>query len=120
MKCTTQNYINGTSCIDATAFSVPVAYTFGTARRNQTYGPGFENVNFSVFKNFPIFERLKFQFRAETANLFNHPSLSNPTSDIASQGFVGSDPTSFGNAFGQVTGTQSTARAIQLAGKIIF
>jgi Carboxypeptidase regulatory-like domain/TonB dependent receptor len=122
MKCTTQNYINGTSCVDATAFSVPAPYTFGTARRNQTYGPGFENVNFSVFKNFPIFERLQFQFRAETANLFNHPNIANPTSDIASQGFIGTDPSTFGNAFGQVTSvqSQSTPRTIQLAGKIIF
>jgi hypothetical protein len=122
MKCSTQNYINGTSCVDATAFSVPGPYTFGTARRNQTYGPGFENVNFSVFKNFPIFERVQFQFRAETANLFNHPNIANPTSDIASQGFIGTDPSTFGNAFGQVTSvqSQSTPRTIQLAGKIIF
>jgi hypothetical protein len=122
MKCGAQNYIQGTSCIDATAYAVPAPGTFGNARRNQVYGPGFENVNFSVFKNFPIFERVQFQFRAETANLFNHPNLMNPTSDIASQGFNGSDPSTFGNAFGQLTAvqTQSTPRTIQLAGKIIF
>lgn len=122
MKCSTQNYINGTSCIDGTAFAVPAIGTFGTARRNQTYGPGLETVNFSLFKNIPIYERLQFQFRAEVANLFNHPNLANPTSDIASTGFIGSDPSSYGNNFGQVTGVQTGtgSRNIQLAGKIIF
>jgi hypothetical protein len=118
--CSVNNYIHGnaTSCIDATAFAIPAPYTFGNEGRNPLHGPGYSNVNASVFKDFSIWERLKFQFRAETSNLFNHPSASNPASDIQG-GFVGTDPTTYGD-FGTVTSTQSTARTIQLAGKLIF
>ena len=119
IKCSTQNYIQQTPCIDAGAFALPANYTFGNARRNPVHGPGLENVNFSLFKNFAIWREAQFQFRAEASNLFNHPSISNPTSDISASNFSGSDPSTF-NGFGQVTGTQSSARAIQLAGKVIF
>ena len=119
MHCSTANYINGTSCFDAGAFAVPAKYTFGDAHRNVTHGPGLENVNFSLFKNFPIVERLQFQFRAEAANLFNHPSIANPATDISQTNFDGNNPTTY-SGLGLVTGTQSGSRAIQLAGKLIF
>jgi len=45
--------------------------TFGNLARNKYYGPGFGSVDFSVFKNIPIRERLKIQLRAEMFNLFN-------------------------------------------------
>jgi hypothetical protein len=44
----------------------------GTAPRGAVYGPGFSRVDFSLFKNFNITERVKLQFRTETFNLFNH------------------------------------------------
>jgi hypothetical protein len=118
--CSLSNYIKGnpTSCIDATAFSIPDAYTFGNSQRNPLHGPGLSNVNFSLFKDFGIWERMKFQFRAEAANLFNHPSASNPNSEIE-QGFDPNNPGTY-QGFGTVTGTQSSSRAIQLAGKLVF
>jgi hypothetical protein len=120
--CGLSTYMHGntTSCIDATAFSIPAAYTFGNSSRNPLHGPGYSNVNFSLFKNFPIWERMKFQFRAEAANLFNHPSAGNPNSEME-QGFVPGDPSTYGN-FGTVTSASPlyTARSIQLAGKLIF
>jgi hypothetical protein len=119
MHCTTKNYINQTPCIDATAFAVPAPYTFGDARRDLAHGPGLENVNFSLFKTFPIYERLSFQMRAEAANLFNHPSVSNPASDISSPTFNGNQAATY-SGFGIISGTQSGSRAIQLAGKLIF
>ena len=119
MHCSTKNYINATPCVDATAFAVPALYTFGDARRDLVHGPGLENVNFSLFKTFPIYERLSFQFRAEAANLFNHPSIGNPATDISSNTFNGNDPSTY-SGFGLVSGTSSGSRAIQLAGKVIF
>ncbi|MGA1984906.1 MAG: TonB-dependent receptor, partial [Candidatus Sulfotelmatobacter sp.] len=47
----------------------------GTARRNQVYGPGFGDVDLSVFKNIPITERVKAQFRVEFFNIFNRVNL---------------------------------------------
>ncbi len=119
-NCSLSTYINGntTSCIDATAFAIPAPYTFGNGGRNPLHGPGYSNVNGSVFKDFPLWERMRFQFRAEVANIFNHPSASNPASDLQS-GFNSNDPSTYGD-FGTVTGTQSSARSIQLAGKLVF
>jgi hypothetical protein len=119
-NCSLKNYLQGnpTSCIDVSAFSIPDQFTFGNSERNPLHGPGLSNVNFSLFKSFPIWERAKFQFRAEAANLFNHPSAANPSSEIE-QGFVPGDPSTY-QGFGTVTGTQSSPRSIQLAGKLIF
>jgi hypothetical protein len=120
--CSLKNYIDGnsTSCIDATAFALPAPGTYGTSRRNPLTGPGYNNVDFSLFKNFNIWKTMKFQFRAEAGNLFNHPSAGNPNSEIESA-FVPSDPVGSSN-FGTVTGTSRFygPRSIQLAGKIVF
>ena len=48
---------------------------------------GREDVNFSLFKNFPIKERLKFQFRFETFALFNHTNFGNPASTFGTSSF---------------------------------
>ncbi len=41
-------------------------------------GPGYSNVDFSIFKDTNITEKLKLQLRAEVFNIFNHPNFSNP------------------------------------------
>lgn len=126
-NCSLHDYIKnngyhggGTSCIDPTAFVVPDAGTYGNSGRNSIHGPGYSNVNFSIFKNFNIWENLKFQFRAEAGNLFNHPSAGNPNSQMVLK-FNPSDPVGTSN-FGTVTTTSTFyhPRSIQLAGKIIF
>jgi len=43
------------------------------------------NLTFSVFKNFPIKEGLKFRFRFETFGLFNHTNFGNPSATIVRQ-----------------------------------
>lgn len=57
-------------CIDATAFTVndlypinPTNFAYGNAGRNLLRADGVETVDFSIFKNFPIRERMQFQFR---------------------------------------------------------
>ena len=66
-----------------------------------------ETVNFSLFKNFPIKERLRFQFRFETFGLFNHTNFGNPSATINT------------SSFGNITGA-SGARTIQLGAKLQF
>jgi hypothetical protein len=41
-------------------------------------GPGCKDVDASVFRDFNIYERVKFQFRGEATNVFNFVNLSNP------------------------------------------
>lgn len=119
-NCTRGQIIRGSKspCIDATAYTLPSAYTFGNTTRNTLHGPGFFNTDLSIFKNFPIWERLEFQFRAEAFNVFNHPSLGNPNSTLPAA-FNPSDAKTYGN-FGTVTTVQGHSRVLQLAGKINF
>ena len=66
---------------------MPTAFAYGNEGRNLLHGPGVENVNFSLFKNFPIKERLFLQFRMETYGLFNHSNFGNPSATINTSSF---------------------------------
>ena len=82
---------------------------YGTAARNIITGPGYADVDYSLFKKFMIKERVELQFRAEVFNLLNHVNYYYP---------IG-----VGNATWQTGGliTQAKpARIGQLALKIIF
>jgi hypothetical protein len=63
---------------NASAFALPALGTFGNIGRNALRGPGFGAVDFSVFKNTPITERITTQFRVEIFNLFNRANWANP------------------------------------------
>ncbi len=54
----------------------PTWLNYGNMPRLAVRGPGTNNWNTSLFKNFVIKERLKFQFRAESYNTFNHTQFS--------------------------------------------
>ena len=83
-------------------------------KSEQIYGPGYERINMSFFKNFTTFREQYLQFRADAFNLFNHPSWGQPSTTT-------DDP----NA-GQITGPASfqnytpDARFFQLALKYEF
>jgi len=80
--------------------------------RNDMFGPGVEDVDFSLFKNtsFSFFDKkLNTQFRAESFNLFNHTNFANPSSTVAAT-----------STFGQITATTIPGRQVQLGLKILF
>ena len=124
------------SCIDESAYQPATNYAvkgnvaYGNIHRNSLYGPGFQYENLAIFKDFPIYERLKFQFRAEAYNVFNHPSGANPNSGgitINTSGACAANSCLvFPSGYGQITGVQqvpgsfSGARLLELSGKIIF
>jgi len=60
------------------AFAAAAAGTFGNIGRNALRGPGFGSVDFSIFKETPVTERLRTQFRVEIFNLFNRANYANP------------------------------------------
>ena len=51
-----------------------------SSRRNAYYAPGYNDVDFSVFKNTKIGERINTQFRVEMFNLFNTTNYAPPFS----------------------------------------
>ena len=69
----------------------PANNSFGNLSRNAFRDLGFNNVDFSIFKNFSFKERYNAQFRAEFFNIFNHPNYANPYGSIATSG-IGDDP----------------------------
>jgi hypothetical protein len=95
-------------------FAVPAANTFGNVGRNAFKGPGFANVDLSIFRRFAVTERIKLEFRVESFNFTNTPQYPNPDGG-------------FGNAtFGQITsaaiGSSSDggSRQIQLGLRLQF
>ena len=83
----------GTQWWNPAAFAVPTGGPLcpntatgfcGNLSRNKFYGPGFADVDFSVFKNIPITERLKIQLRAEMYNLTNRINLSQGSTAVGS------------------------------------
>lgn len=56
----------------------PALGTYGNMGRNILRDAGFNNLDFSIFKNFSLRERYKFQFRWEVFNVLNHPIPANP------------------------------------------
>jgi len=89
------------------AFTNPASGQFGNVGRNTLIGPGAVGIDFSLFKNFPVDERMKIQFRAEAFNLINHPN------------FSGLSTTYDGSSPGLLT-TAQASRQIQLALKFLF
>jgi hypothetical protein len=94
---------------DGTAiFTKPTAGTFSTQHfRNYIYGPGFQNHNIGLLKDFHISERHAIQFRAEAFNWLNHPNWSGPDTN----------PTS--GTFGKIT-SKNSERNLQFALRYSF
>jgi hypothetical protein len=94
------------------------AGTFGNLGRDTINGPGFDQLNFTVAKNFALTERMKLQFRAEFFNLFNHAQFGLPNN------FVFQDNRTYAGTAGVITSTAGIAglggRNIQLGLKLTF
>jgi len=71
------------------AFKANTPGTFGTLGRNTMVGPGFSNIDLSIFKAFamPYSERHKVEFRAEFFNALNQVNLNNPSTNFSSSVF---------------------------------
>lgn len=102
---------------DTSQFVNPPNWTFGNVSRTlpDVFGPGIQDVDFSLFRTFRLRERFNLQFRAETFNLFNHANLLQPNGTFvpAANGQNGS------GTFGTIS-TSSTARNIQFALRLTF
>lgn len=97
------------SYLNPGAFSTAPAFSYGDAPRTLgCLSPGYANWDISLFKSFPIRERVSLQFRAEALNAFNTPQFRAPNM-------------AFGNAnFGKITQQANYPRYIQLGGRISF
>jgi Carboxypeptidase regulatory-like domain len=81
--------------------------TFGNLQHNGVFGPGRDNWNLSMFKDFAFTERLHFELRADTFNIWNHPQMNSINSTVG-------DPN-----FGKATSAWGQ-RAFQVGAKMSF
>jgi hypothetical protein len=119
-----------TRCLDASQFIGPPAAGsaspltgFGNLARNDIYGPGYHDIDTTIFKRFSITERMYLQLGASAYNLFNHPNFAAPGHDVANPGGLGliastvTPPTS---AYGAFQGSAVSGRIMVLNAKFNF
>jgi hypothetical protein len=95
--------------MDPSGFSEPAAGTFGNCpAQGPDVGPGYENADIGVMKNFHITENKYFQFRSDFLNAFNNVQLGHPDTNYP-------NPTSFG-----LINTSQPARNVQFALKFYY
>lgn len=122
-----QDNRNPDAAFDRTWFTAAFAGRVGTSGRNQYYGPGLQNCDFAVAKDFALSTKLgeqtRLQFRADFFNLFNHPNFANPVSDLSNANF-GKITQTLGTASAPSIGTTGGAlggpRLIQLSLRLRF
>jgi outer membrane receptor protein involved in Fe transport len=95
--------------LNPAAFSIPAPGTFGNLGRDTLRSDKFKNLDLSLFKQFPITESKRLEFRFETFNLTNTPVWSVPDVNISD-----------GSKFGTISSTANTARQLQFGLKLYF
>ena len=103
--------------INKAAFSAPTS-GYGNARRDMVYGPGFGDVDFSLFKHTPITERVMTEFRVEVFNIANQANFANPSGTISSSTFGTLTQTRNGSSAPGLG--QGEPRNVQFALKVSF
>jgi hypothetical protein len=83
----------------------------GTVRQNSLDAPGRRDIDASIFRDFPIYERVTFQLRGEATNVFNLTNLPSPNGTLSSSTF-GQVTSSYVGTFGN--------RILQVGGRILF
>jgi len=114
---------NGQPITGSPAGCVPLTGLAALGGVVQYEGPGFHRLDLSAFKDFPLSERFKLQFRTEIFNIFNHPNFNAP-------GFGGNGVVAIPNSlsytssnFGEIGATRDgsyDAREIQFALKLYY
>jgi len=92
---------------DPTVFTAPVGNIFGNAGRDILRGPGFFNLDLSLFRNFKLTERFTLQARGEAFGATNTPHFGLPGTNAS------------GGNFGIIT-SSTGERVVWVAAKLIF
>ena len=102
----------GNLYFDPTVYSLPPAGTQGNLKRNNgPEGPGFWQLDSSLFKRFNIGNSRFAEFRVDTFNTTNSVRWGNPTTGYS---------VAAGNTFGQATNPTGGQRSIRFGGRFVF
>jgi hypothetical protein len=80
----------------------------GLVKVNSLDAPGYKDVDAALFRDFTIYNRVKFQFRGEATNVFNFVNLNAPGGTLSST-----------SSFGVISGAASM-RVHQVGGRLLF
>ena len=92
-------------------------------KRDQIPGPGFHRLDFSVFKNFKLNERMMLSFRSEFYNIANHPNFNQPNfggNGVVAVGSSGDYTSPTFGAIGSTRGAPFDPRQIQFSAKLYY
>jgi hypothetical protein len=98
----------GNPYYDPAAYAPVTAVRFGTSGRNTLRAPAIFNTNLSLFRTFPINDRINIQFRAESYNLSNTPHFAAPNANVSAGNFL------------VITSANTDQRQFRLALKLSF
>ena len=96
------NYLN------PQVFTLPATGTFGNVGKGSLRDPGYFDWDAGIYKDFPIREQWKMQFRGEFFNATNRVNFDPPVSSVSSAGF------------GSILSSTAGPRIAQLALKLMF
>jgi hypothetical protein len=97
-------------------FRLPERGTVGNSAKTLIRGPGINNWDIAVFKNFPIREQIRLQFRSEFYNFFNHTQFRSVNTAARFDSSTGNQVNA---TFGEFTAARN-ARQIQFALRAYF
>jgi hypothetical protein len=96
-----------TQWFNTAAFAQPAFGAYGNSGRSILRGPGINNLDFALFKNFFLPRNATLQFRVEAFNALNHPQWNGVSQNITSANF------------GVVTSARP-GRIVQLGAKLLW
>ncbi|MGB9144953.1 MAG: carboxypeptidase regulatory-like domain-containing protein [Acidobacteriaceae bacterium] len=109
-----QRTLAGVQWMSPSTYSNPAAGAFGTCGVSTLRGPGLDDVDLSIQRDFPTVEGQRLEFRAEGINALNHPIFNSP--NMYCSGAAGAACSA---GFGLIGSTQGE-RNIQFALKYYF
>ena len=97
---------------DTSVYSLPAAGVQGNMKRNSgPEGPGFWQLDTSLFKRFAVGATRFVEFRVDAFNTTNSVRWGNPGTGYS---------VATGNTFGQITGTNGGQRSLRFGGRFVF
>jgi hypothetical protein len=95
---------------------------FGNIGRNTLFGPGYFNIDSTLYKNVSITERIRFTIGASAYNILNHPHFGSPQANVA-YGSLGGIYNTVGpptSPYGSFQGSLVSGRILVLTAKFRF
>lgn len=106
----------GVTCIPFATAPGTCQNLLGNGGRNEIYGPGLVNLDFSAVKDTKIREKMTIEFRGEFFNVLNHSDFKPPVDNST---LFNADGSLAANA-GELDATSEASREVQLAVQFIF